>query len=244
MKKRLCSLLFCLLLLSALILPVSAKNAEVLDVASVMSVEDAAELSRRLPSFLDNYGLTVVILTVPDLMDQPIEAFADNYYDNNRYDENGVLFMVDMGSRQWHISTSGTAIELLSDRDLIQIEDEVIPYFSEGQFYEGFSCFLDMLPSCLAEESSGSSFGLPVLLGAVIAGIVLLILRSTMNTKKPQHGAACYETEGSYQLLRHQDLFLYSRVSKQAKPEPNSNSGSSTHRSSSGRSHGGRGGSF
>ena len=244
MKKRLYSLLLCLLIVSALILPVCAKNAEVLDVASVMSVEDAAALSQRLPAFRENYGLTVVILTVPDLMDQPIEAFADNYYDNNRYDENGVLFMVDMDSRQWHISTSGTAIDLLSDGDLMQIEEAVIPFFSEGKFFEGFSRFLDILPSCLAEEASGSGFGLSLLIGAVIAGITVLILRSTMNTKKAQRGASCYEVEGSYRLLRHQDLFLYSQVSKQAKPQPNSNSGSSTHRSSSGRSHGGRGGSF
>ena len=49
--------------------------------------------------------------------------------------------------------------------------------------------------------------------------------------------------DNSYHLRTNQDLFLYSNISKRPKPKESS-SGSSTHRSSSGRSHGGRGGSF
>ena len=79
--------------------------------------------------------------------------------------------------------------------------------------------------------------------GAVISGIILLFMRASMNTKNPQHNATNYETSGSYHLSQHQDLFLYSNISKRPKPQ-NNNSGSSTHRSSSGRTHGGHGGKF
>lgn len=245
MKKQLRFLSLLLLVLAVLVLPVSAKSAEVLDVAALLSPDEEAVLSQRLTDFEERQGLTVVLLTVPDLMNQPIQDFADNYYDNNRYNADGLLFLLDMGSRQWYISTSGSAIDLLSDRDLERIEGDVIPYFSEGQYYAGFSRFLDILPGYLApEDTGGSGFGIAVLIGAVIALIVLLILRGTMNTRRSQHSAASYEVAGSYQLRRHQDLFLYSKVTKQPKPQQSSHSGSSTHRSSSGRSHGGRGGKF
>lgn len=87
-----------------------------------------------------------------------------------------------------------------------------------------------------------------LLIGAIAGGIVLLILRSRMNTAKAQHGAQDYLTPGSYNLKRHQDIFLYSNVSRQRKAENNSSGGrgggSSVHRSSSGRSHGGGRGRF
>lgn len=241
MKKLLKLFTVFLLLFAIAALPVCAKSAEVLDVAALLSPDEEASLTQRLRSFENSHGLTVVILTVPNLMNQPIQDFADNYYDNNRYSTDGILFLLDMGSRQWYISTSGSAIDLLSDRDLEAIEDDVIPYFSEGQYYGGFSRFLDIIPGYLAiEEASGGGFGIAVLIGFGIALLVYLILRAGMNTKRSQRSAASYEVAGSYNLRRHQDLFLYSKVSKQPKPQNNS----STHRSSSGRSHGGRGGKF
>lgn len=239
MKKKLICIVLCLLMCAVLILPVSAKSSQVLDIAAVMTNEEAISLADQLP----DCGLDVVILTVPNLMGSTAEEFADDFYDNNGYGENGVLFLLDMGSRQWHISTSGTAIEALSDRDLMKIEESVIPYFSEGRFYDGFCRFLDILPDYLSNDAdSGINILLSLLIGAAVAGIAVLVMRGTMNTKKPQHSAEGYTVDNSYHLRQHLDLFLYSNITKRARPKENSSS--STHRSSSGRSHGGRGGSF
>lgn len=244
MKKTIASLLFCLLLLTVLVLPVSAKSGQVLDYAILMSTEEAVSLADHFSDFRNSYGLDIVILTVPNLMNTPIDQFADDFYDNNGYSEDGLLFLLDMGSRQWYISTSGTAVEMLSDRDLEKIGEKVAPCFSDGRYYDGFSKFLDILPGYLdTEKNIGINLFLSLAVGAGIAGIALLVMRSTMNSKNPQRSAAAYTVENSYHLRRHLDLFLYSNVSKRAKPK-NDSSDSSTHRSSSGRTHGGRGGSF
>jgi len=89
-------------------------------------------------------------------------------------------------------------------------------------------------------------FLLSLVIGAVAGGITLLVLRGQMNTAVAQSGAQNYLTPGSYDLKRHQDIFLYSNVSRQRKPDNNSSGGggSSVHRSSSGRSHGGGRGGF
>lgn len=87
-------------------------------------------------------------------------------------------------------------------------------------------------------------------IGAAVGGIVILIMRGQMNTARQQSGAASYLVNGSYDLKRHQDIFLYSRVSRTRRAENNHSSGgghrggSSVHRSASGRSHGGRSGRF
>lgn len=244
MKRIITSLLLVLLLTSLLVLPVSARSGYALDYANLMTREEIQVLEDRCLEIRNAEGLDVVLLTVPSLLDNSPQDFADNFYDNNGYGEHGLLFLLDMGSRQWHISTAGSATDALSDRDLAAIEERVIPYFSEGRYYDGFCRFLDILPKYLAAEAEGGvNLFLSILAGAGIAGIAVLIMRGTMNTKNPQRSAVSYEKTGSYQVSQHQDLFLYSNITKRPRPQNNS-SGSSTHRASSGRSHGGRGGRF
>jgi uncharacterized protein len=88
-------------------------------------------------------------------------------------------------------------------------------------------------------------FPIALIIGLISAVITLLIMRTKMNTAKPQKNAANYLKTGSFHLRQRSDMFLYSRVSRRAKPKNNtSGSGSSVHRSSGGVSHGGRGGRF
>ena len=83
-----------------------------------------------------------------------------------------------------------------------------------------------------------------LVIGLVVGLIAILIMRSSMNTKRPQHSAGDYLKQGSFQLTVHRDMFLYSNVSKTPRPKETHSGGSSVHRSSGGRSHGGGGGRF
>ena len=88
-------------------------------------------------------------------------------------------------------------------------------------------------------------FLIALLVGVVSAAIVLVIMRSKMNTARSQRDAARYVNGGSAQITKHQDIFLYSRVQKTRKQQSSSSGGgSSVHRSSGGRSHGGGHGKF
>jgi uncharacterized protein len=90
-----------------------------------------------------------------------------------------------------------------------------------------------------------------VVAGLLIGGLVLWSLRSSMNTFRAQRNASSYIPAGSFHLTARRDVFLYSNVSK-VRRQSNSGGGSgrsrgggsSVHRSSSGRSHGGRSGKF
>lgn len=83
-------------------------------------------------------------------------------------------------------------------------------------------------------------------LGLAAAGATVGIMAATMNTKRRQNAAGAYLKDGSFHISRHQDLFLYSRVTKTRRESSSSGShgGSSIHHSSGGRSHGGGGGKF
>ncbi len=111
-------------------------------------------------------------------------------------------------------------------------------YHGEAEDYVYYEDYEPLTPSYL----------ISLIVGVIAGGITLLILRRSMNTKRPQRSAVSYLVPRSFKMNTVQDLFLYSQVSKRAKPKNNggggSGGGSSVHTSSSGRSHGGGGGKF
>ena len=84
-------------------------------------------------------------------------------------------------------------------------------------------------------------------IGAVVALIVILIMRSGMNTAKRQRNAGNYLVNGSFNLGIQRDIYLYSNVTRSRRESSSSGGGgggSSVHRSSAGVRHGGGGGKF
>ncbi len=251
MKKRIISLLLCLLLLSALPLCAFAASPYVVDNAYLLDETEEAIITSQCQSIRNKYGMDLVFLTVDSLGGTPAWSYADDYYDSHGYSPNGILVLIAMAEREWYISTSGTAIRALSDRDLDALGEYMALFLSDGNYYGAFYAFAEEAPRYFGEEGGASlsiNWFLSLAAGAAIAGIILLIMRSSMNTRKAQYGAGDYRVSGSFRLLSRSDLFLYSNISKIRRPQQNTNGSSgghsSIHHSSSGRSHGGRGGKF
>ena len=190
-------------------------------------------------------------------------------------DYSGVLLVIAMDSREWAISTCGDAIYAITDYGIESLFEEMAWYLSDDDFYEAFDAYLSALPQYFEAYENGvpldgyvggyngpgsveigtredvvyyeksPPYILAPVIGLVIAGIVILIMRSSMNTKRPQRSAVSYLTDGTYDLRRQQDIYLYSQVTKvRRQSQSSSGGGSSVHRSSGGRSHGGGHGRF
>ena len=274
MLKKLTSLLRAVLLLNCLILAASAQeNPYVVDQAGLLNTNEIAELEKTASALAANYGIDIVILTVDSLGGVSAQYYADDFYDANRYGEDGLLFLLAMAEREWYISTCGSMIYALTDYGIQQLGEGILPYLSSGYWYEGFCAFLENLPYYLDAYASGTpvdgyadysgdyyhgqqdavvhhsqeyqpNFLLSVLIGLAAGGITVLVMRSTMNSKRSQRGASVYLKDGSWKLHTHHDIYLYSNVTKTRRQQNTSGGGSSVHRSSGGRSHGGGGGRF
>ncbi|MBQ7922559.1 MAG: TPM domain-containing protein [Clostridia bacterium] len=112
-------------------------------------------------------------------------------------------------------------------------------YYNDGPYIE-YTTKIVSLPQCIAVGG---------FIGLAAALIVCLVMKSRMNTAKPQFAAGYYMVENSFNLLHSRDRFLYSNVTKVARPKDENHSGGGNRggggfRSSSGRSHGGGGGKF
>lgn len=192
-------------------------------------------------------------------------------------DYSGVILVISMDDREWAISTCGEAIYAITDYGIQSLFEEMAWYLSDDDFYEGFDAYLNALPAYFYAYRQGKPidgyvggydgpgsveigtkeevvyyektppYGLAPVIGLVIAGIAVLVMRSSMNTKRPQRSAVSYLNEETYDLRRQQDIFLYSQVTKVRRQSQNNSGGgggSSVHHSSSGRSHGGGHGHF
>lgn len=267
MFQKVTSLLICLLLIPCLAFPAQAQSEiRVTDDAGLLQPEEILQLESTAANLADTYQIDAVIVTVPSLGGASAQDYADAYYDQNGYGDDGVLFLLAMAEREWYISTCGKVIYALTDYGVQQLGNGILPYLSDGDWYQGFGYFLDMLPFYLDAYEKGSSidgfaddsgdyyhgdqeeilyyreeskpnFFLSLLCGMIVAGISLFVMRSSMNTKRARHAAGEYLVEGSWALTQHSDIFLYSNVTKTRKQEPPKNTGGG---SSVHRSSGGR----
>lgn len=255
-------------------LPQVIDNAGLLSVSERDALETKAAALREEYE-MDVVILTVDSLHGKRPQDYADDYYDENGYGCGE-EKSGLLFLISMEERDWYISTCGEAIYAFTDYGIQQVGEAALPYLSDGEYYEAFDAYLDELPIYFSaycsgapldgyaddsgdyyhgdresvvyyEEEHSPSLVISLLIGAAVAGIAVLVMRASMNTKRLQSGASDYLKQGSFHLNRQQDLFLYSHVSKTHRPQNNDSSdggGSSTHTSSSGTSHGGGGGKF
>lgn len=248
----------------------------VVDQADILTDEETTALNSLAADYSAAYGVDILIATVEDMNGESAESYAVSLNGERSWwdSDNAILFLLAMEEREWYIATFGEAIYIFTDYGLDQLGEAAIGYFSEEYYYEGFDAYLNLIPSYFTawensdpidkfdydpgyreevvyyeparERTLGDVLPVSLLVGIAAALICLFAMRAAMNTKRRQRSAADYMKQDSFSLRTHQDIFLYSNVSK-TRRQQNTGShggGSSVHRSSGGRSHGGRGGRF
>lgn len=242
--KKIIFLLSSFLLVVGFALTVKASTDRIVDNAGLLTFQQEAALEQQLEEVSNAHSIDVVIVTTRSLEGKTAQAYADDYYEQNGYKEDGVLLLVSMGYRDWSVSTSGTCIRAFGDSALDAIEEEVITCLSRGDYGEAFSRFIELCGSTMKAYEAGPS-GIAIVIciavGVIVAFIATGVMKGQLKTVRAQADARSYVSPGSLQLTKHLDLFLYRNVSRRPRPQSNS---SGSHQSSSGRSHGGRSGKF
>lgn len=244
----------------------SDTSNRVIDEAGVINSSDEAALNSKIRDIMKE-NFDVVILTVKSLNGKTPEAYADDYYDYGDYgldnEHSGVIFLLSMGERKYHISTTGKGINVFTDYGIGEIKDRVEPDLKNGNYYDAFDKFLDVTKEFYTAYKEGNPYDtdnpyisktdviIIEIIGFIVAFVIALIsvgiMKFKMNNARPKAFAGEYIRNGSMAVTDRRDMFLYSNVSKTKRETDSSNNssdGSSTHTGSSGSSHGGGGGSF
>lgn len=191
--------------------------------------------------------MDIVIVTVESTNGASPMAFADDYYDYNGYGYgntyDGALLLISMEERDWWISTCGEMINVLDDYTIESIGDWMLDDLASGDYAAAFETFVNECDYYIDPPFEFmTNLLISLAIGFVVALIVTGVMRSKLKSVRRQAAASEYVKSGSMQVTQANEFFLYRNVSRVRRS--NDSNGSSTHRSSSGRSHGGGGGKF
>lgn len=258
--KKIFSCMLLLFITMTLLLPAYAafENPSIVDEAGYLMQSELASLSKELDEVREKYGFEVAIYTESDMTSSTAEASADDIYDYQGYgageNDDGIMLYICSDTREYHFTTHGKGLKYFNSNGLKYLESKVLPYLEDDNYYKAFSVYIETTEELLQMATDGKpynekQYSMKYLFGVIIVCLIaplliaFLMMRKKlkkMKTAVENDYAANYIKPGSMRIDTSRDLFLYSRITKTERPK----SSSGTHTSSSGRTHGGRGGSF
>ena len=260
MMKKLLPLLLILLMLLMMCPAAPAEVNRVTDRANVLTATEEDQLEEAIAIIRDAYQFDVVLLTESSIGNQSTAYYSDLYYANGGFgygdNHDGIMLLLvtggGVGNRDYFIMNTGRGEKIFTDSVMYVLEDNFLPYLRQSNYAGGLSRFVLDVQARLeaAKPLNRANSVLPFTLGGdtAVGLVVSLVLKGQMRTVRRKQNATSYVRDGSFQLTRAQDLYLYTTTVRH-KIETQSSGGhggghSGGFTGSSGMHHTGHGGKF
>ena len=245
---------------AAMATPKVDEKEKVYDFGNLISDSDEQKLYSLISKYISTYNFDMAVVTISDNNKSNAMNYADDFYDYNDFgigtDYSGILFLIDMDTREMWISTTGKAIRMYTDYRIDKILDECYYEIKKENYYETAKAFIDEASRWAekgypaANEANDVEFEFfPTLIFSGVFALIFMLIFIGINKKK--HTTIAKATEAKQYLVKNSfiitnknDRFLRTRTVKHYCPPSSSSGGgggSSTHSGSSGISHGGGG---
>ena len=147
--KRIFSILLALMLCIALAVPALAADAPLLyDGADLLTERQEYALLRRLEEVRDEYRVDVVIATVDSTGSYYVDDYVEELYDQLGYGQgpnhDGVILLISMEDRDYRILSNGLAADAITNDEIYDIGDEIVPDLSDGDYADAFADFIEL----------------------------------------------------------------------------------------------------
>mgnify|MGYP000841125986 FL=1 len=212
------------------------------DSAEVLTEDEDNELEASLEELSVRQSFDVVIATIESLESvdyDSMEAYADDLYDFCQFgygsDMDGVLLLVSVGDRKWHISTCGYGITAFTDAGIQYLGEQMTPFMADGDYAGAFRTFVQWSDTYIDAARAGHPYDVNNLpreplslmylflalgIGLVLAWVVVHVMKSQLRSVAFQENAASYVREGSMNLTNSRELFLYRDCLLYTSPSP------------------------
>ena len=151
--RSLCAFLAALVLAACLACPALADAPLVRDEYGLFDADTLAQLESSAEDASAGHDCDVYFLTVDSIGDTDQRAYAKNYYVQNDLGsgsgKSGILFMIALGSRKYVTITYGGGVTAFTDYRIEQLEDEVVPLLSDGDYADAAQTYIDLCASTL-----------------------------------------------------------------------------------------------
>lgn len=241
----------------------SGSGRYVVDLADILTEGEEQEIEDRVKEMSEKWNQDFVVVTTDDAQGKESQEYADDYYDYNGYQENGVLYLVDLDNSNVWISTSGTMIRFLTDRRIQLVIDSGYEDLKSQNYADGFLEMLDQTDKYMedgipdnqytynvetGEISRHYSLSVGEIVAALVAalacgGVFFCIINAKYKMKIGNYSYP-FREKGRIDYTRREDIFVNQTVTRRhipKNPPSGGSGGSSVHTSSSGSVHGGGG---
>lgn len=261
MMKRMTAILFALVLIfSVALLPASAAGEETGytyrfdDNADLLTDAEEQALKDTLYDVCAACDCNIVFFTAEDLNGANFshtgtaQDYTQRYYEtccgvNTDGVVCGLILKDEDGDRQVLLYGSGKCVKRLSDSESESIRENAIDNHNPDRngYYDFLNAIALGVKEAVPPHLKWYMLPLALLIGFVIALIIMSIFKKQLKSVEMQRGAVNYVRPGSMNVTAARDTYLYSTVTRTARPKNNS-SGSS--HSSGGGSYSGGGSKF
>lgn len=223
MMKRIFALLLLLLLCVS---PAFAEQRRVIDEADVLTDNQENALEQAIALIGQQYKFDIVLLTKTSIDGKTPRYYAGDYYDyggfgyGDKHDGTILLLVTGggVGNRDYTIVNTGRGEKVMNDDTMYAIEDAMLPYLRSSNYSSGMVQFVTGVENALADYTAARRTArvAPILgiVGLAVGAIVSFIFRGQMRTVRRKTDAASYIREGSFQLSRVQDIYLYTTTTR------------------------------
>lgn len=251
---------------SALLMTPSG-NPAVVDQADLFTDNQEADLASLARRIGENYNQDLVIVTTADAEGKSARDYADDFFDYEGYglgtDFSGMLFLIDMDNREIWLSTTGHAIDVMTDQRINTVLDRAVVPMRDEDYAGAARIFLEDAEHYLElgvpegqyrEEEKVRSLGVGEIIVSIAAagGVFAVYFFSVSRRYRKRRMTWNYDL--SKMAIAEFPVFSDRLVNKFVRtrrvPRQTSSGGSggggrsSTHSGSSGRTHGGGGRGF
>lgn len=245
--------------------PAIDASEKIYDFADLLTPSEEEEIYQQVNQFINKTNFDLAIVTINDNNKLSAMEYADDFYDYNDFgtdaEYSGILFLIDMDTREIYMSTTGKAIAMYSDSRIDMTLDAIYQEFSERHYMQGITKFVTIienydtmgLPSNKDSKYAISDTGeiyreFPwlIVLGAPLA-ITIIVIGIMIHKNKLVRVATSsreYLDKDSLKMRVVSDRLISTNtvaVPLSTSSSSGGGGGSSHHSGSSGRSHGGGG---
>lgn len=235
-------------------------SEKIYDFADIFTEKEEQELYNETKSFIDNTTLDLAIVTIDYNPKESTKEYADDFYDYNDFNLNGLVYVIDMYNREFYISTSGIALLYY---DNIRIENTLTSMDNSmynARYKESATIMINHLSSYYEQGYSSNSnkytidngvvvyktpYLILIIISLVVATITTLILAKRNKPVKLSKDSNLYLSKNNIKITNTQTNYINSHTTSVYIPPSNSSGGSSSgggfRTGSSGISHGGGG---
>ena len=237
MKKRYLCAAIALMLIVLSSLPVFAAKTYMNDNAGILSADETKKVETELKKVSEEYGVDIVVLTVESLDGRSDVEIADDYYAYNNYADDGILLLYCCKEDIRYVSTNGYCIDAFKN-NLSDITAAISEPMSNEDYDKAFIAFAKVCGEII-EENKKSDFVMGIVIcvavGLIVAAIVTGSMKGKLKSVAMNNRATNYVKDGSLNIVHSNDFFLYKNITRTEKKDNDSG----THKSSSGKTHGG-----